>query len=167
MYIQTYYVSTQIFGKRIFYVSYIKKKILCMTIWLFTGHIFIFLPMPHKMFSFVKNLCANIECPDLHVIFYKKNNILKFVLYAFSIIGSYRPKSQNTSSALWYCIHLSTYVTLIISLFLLSCHINILIDLWYMILAKLLAAWLAKHTTGLAANIGFPAWLHEFWLVTE
>jgi hypothetical protein len=38
----------------------------------FQGHIFLFLPMPHKKFSFVKNLCADIKCPDLHVIFFKK-----------------------------------------------------------------------------------------------
>jgi hypothetical protein len=40
-----------------------------MNISLFMEHIFVFLPMPHKMFFVVKNLCANIECPDLHAKF--------------------------------------------------------------------------------------------------
>jgi hypothetical protein len=41
--------------ERIFFVSYIKKR-----------QNFVFLPMSHKMFLFVKNLCGDIECPDLY-----------------------------------------------------------------------------------------------------
>jgi hypothetical protein len=99
MYIQKYYVHTQIFGKkRTFYMSRIKKINLCMNIWL-TGYSFVFLPMPHKVFSFIKNLCENIECPDLHAkLIFDSFSHLKFVFYVFSIIGLYSPESQNTSS---------------------------------------------------------------------
>jgi hypothetical protein len=100
MYILTCYVCTQIFRrKEHFYVLY-KKRNLYMNISLFIGHIFVFFTVPHKMFFVVKNLCANIEYPDLHVKFiFKIFWHLKFVFYAFSIIGSYTPESQNTSSA--------------------------------------------------------------------
>jgi hypothetical protein len=51
------------------------------------------------MFFFVKNLCANIEYPDLHEnFFFRFFWHLKFVFYTFFIIGSYTPESQNTSS---------------------------------------------------------------------
>jgi hypothetical protein len=55
--------------KNIFCVPH-KKKNLCMNIWLFTGHIFDFLSMPHKMFFFVKNLCGDIKSSDLHAEFF-------------------------------------------------------------------------------------------------
>jgi hypothetical protein len=52
------------------------------------------------MFFVAKNLCANIEYPDLHAKFiFRIFWHLKFVFYIFSIIGSYTPESQNTSSA--------------------------------------------------------------------
>jgi hypothetical protein len=51
------------------------------------------------MFFVAKNLCANIEYPDLHAKFiFRIFWHLKFVFYVFSIIGSYTPESQNTSS---------------------------------------------------------------------
>jgi hypothetical protein len=84
--------------KNILCVLY-KKTNLCMNIRLFTGYIFVFLPMPHKMFFFVKNLCGDIKCPGLHAKFiFDFFDFLKFVFYVFSIIGLYRPESQNTSS---------------------------------------------------------------------
>jgi hypothetical protein len=84
MYIRTYYVHTQIFKKKEhFYVPYKKDKFMYdhMTIY---GHNFVFLPMPHKIFFFVKNLCGDLECPYLHVIFFYflKNSEIIF-LYIF------------------------------------------------------------------------------------
>jgi hypothetical protein len=54
--------------KNIFCVLYKKEKFIYehMTIY---GTYFCLLPMPHKILFFVKNLCGDIECPDLHAKF--------------------------------------------------------------------------------------------------
>jgi hypothetical protein len=81
------------------FMSYIKRQIYVWTYHYLEDIFLSFLPMPHTMFFVVENLCANIECPDLHVKFiFKFFWHLKLVFYAFSIIGSYAPESQNTSS---------------------------------------------------------------------
>jgi hypothetical protein len=75
---------TNFHKKRTFFMSYIKKINLFINILLLTGHIMSFLPMPHKIFFVVKNLCANIECPDLHEKFiFKFFCYLKFVFMHF------------------------------------------------------------------------------------
>jgi hypothetical protein len=89
--------------ERTFFVSYIKRQFWVWTYDYLRDIFLSFLLMPHKMFFFVKNLCGVIECPDLHAKFiFEFFNILKFVFYVFSIIGSYRPGNQNTSSG---CMH--------------------------------------------------------------
>jgi hypothetical protein len=55
--------------EKTFFVSYIKRQI-CVWTYDYLHDIFLsFLPMPHKMFFFVKNLCGDIECPNLHAEF--------------------------------------------------------------------------------------------------
>jgi hypothetical protein len=92
------YLYTSFQKKITFFMPYIKKTNLCVNISLFTGHSLSFLPMPRKMFFVAKNLCTNIQCPDLHEKFiFRIFWHLKFVFYTFSIIGSYTPESQSTS----------------------------------------------------------------------
>jgi hypothetical protein len=79
--------------KSIFYVLYKKRQIYVWT-YHYLWDIFLSFFMPHKMFFVVKNLCANIECPDWHAKFiFRIFWHLKFVFYAFFIIGSYTPES--------------------------------------------------------------------------
>jgi hypothetical protein len=48
-------------------MSYIKKdKFMYEHVTIHRTYFYLFLLMPHNMFFVVKNLCANIECPDLN-----------------------------------------------------------------------------------------------------
>jgi hypothetical protein len=70
MYIWTYYVHTQIFRKKNIFCVLYKKRQICVWTYDYLRDIFLsFLPMPHKMLFFIKNLCGDIECPDLHAKF--------------------------------------------------------------------------------------------------
>jgi hypothetical protein len=100
IHIRTYYVRTQFFQKKTFFVSRIKKTILCMNIWLFMGQIFVFFTVATWNVLFCQKLVYEhrMSLPTLRNLFSNFFDILKFIFYAFFIIGSYTPESQNTSS---------------------------------------------------------------------
>jgi hypothetical protein len=102
--------------KNIFYVLYKKDKFMYEHITIYRTYFLSFLPMPHKMFFVVKNLCANMECPDLHAKFiFRIFWHLKLVFYAFFIIGSYTPESLNTSSnKYWYNSYLNVAIPVLL-----------------------------------------------------
>jgi hypothetical protein len=99
MYVPTCYVRTQIFGKREhFWVPY--KRQICVRTFAYSRDIILPFSQGYiKGFCFCNNSCSNIECPNLQAKFlFQFLYTLKFVFYVFSIIGSYRPESQNAPS---------------------------------------------------------------------
>jgi hypothetical protein len=93
------------FQKKEHFLCPIKRQIYVWTYHYLLDIFLSFLPMPHKMFFVVKNLCANIEYPDLHAKFiFRICWHLKLFFLCISIIGSYTPESQNTSSVSRYLL---------------------------------------------------------------
>jgi hypothetical protein len=54
------------------------------------------------MFLFPENMCANIECLDVHAQFY-----FRIFKMCFHIVGSYTPMSRNEYSGYSGLIHLT------------------------------------------------------------
>jgi hypothetical protein len=85
--------------KNIFYVLYKKDKFMYEHMTIYRTYFYLFYRCHIKCY-FLSKTCVG----TLNDLIYMQNlflnffDILKFVFYVFSIIGSYRPGSQNTSS---------------------------------------------------------------------
>jgi hypothetical protein len=114
IHIDIIYSYTSFLGKWNFLVSHVKKTNIYAPTWLFTRHVLSFLHRPHKIFFLPKNLCASIECWDVHSKIYFRIfcHFWKFVFNAFFIIGSYAPMSQNTTSGIHHKKSITTRICL-------------------------------------------------------